>query len=139
MCEWFCCDTGVLRVVLIDSVGVSLMAGVAVWSHLWNAIGCGCTPLKVGTIILGVFTAGVEGEIGGGAGICWMGRALGQDVLLTIGQALGTLVSGSSVGARLVSVLGTDSEGARLIHCSNIWRTLLMACSWVSQMVGGAS
>ena len=56
-----------------------------------------------------------------------------------IGRDLGTLGSVSEVSARVGSVLGVDGAGEQRHHCSNIWCTFLIACSWVAQMVYGES
>ena len=135
---------GASRVRLRAATGVAAVAGVTLRSRVRSAIGCGCTPLEVGTRTLGVCTSGVAGEIGGGevvrwVGTCITGRALVRGVLLMLGRDLGTLGSGSAVGARMRSVGGYGGAGEWLRHCSKIWRILLMACSWLLQMVYGVS
>ena len=72
-------------------------------------------------------------------GTCRTGQEMVRYVLLMLGQDLVTLGNGSAVGVRLVSVLVTGGAGERLIHCSKIWRKLLMACSCALQMMDGAS
>ena len=75
VCERVCCSTGELRVGFRDAVDVASVAGVSVRARVQSAIVCGCENLEVVTRTLGVCTAGVAGEIGGGAVIMgWVGR-----------------------------------------------------------------
>ena len=50
------------------------------------------------------------------AGTQGTGQALGRDVILMLGRSLVNLGSGSSVGARMGSVLGAESTGEWLRH-----------------------
>ena len=111
LCERVWWAMGASRVRLRAATGVAAVAGVTFCSRVRSAIGFGCTPLEVGTRTLGVCTSGVAGEIGGGevvrwVGTCITGRALVRGVLLMLGRDLGTLGSGSAVGARMRSVGG---------------------------------
>ena len=81
VCERVRCAKGTSSVDFRDEVGVESVAGVFGQARVWGAIGCGCTPLELGTRTLGVCTAGISGEIGGGAGIRGIGLALVQDNL----------------------------------------------------------
>ena len=132
LCERVFCAMVASRGRLIAAYSVALVDSVYFHYRVRSAIGCGCTPLEVGTRTFGFCTSGVAGEIGGGAGTCGTGRALVRDVLLMLGRALGTLGASSAVGARVGSVMVSDGVGERLCHCSKIWCTFSMACSWVS-------
>ena len=102
---------------MIDAVDVSLVAGLVVCARERSSVGCGCAPLEVDTRTLRVCTSVVAGEIGGGAGTHGTGRAQVRDILLMLGQALGTLGGVSAVGVSVVSVVGSDSSDERLCHC----------------------
>ena len=77
VCDRVRFSMGSLRFGIRDVVGVALVAGVAVRACARSAIGCGCTPLEVGTRTLGVCTSIVVGDIG----VIGVGRALGRDVV----------------------------------------------------------